>query len=205
MRFLCLQSLICILVLIFTITAFSNHNKREVKTFSDASKALLWTTEISLYLIQVGVLIGGIFIFVRLRKLSQSKPKCDLCPMDGRSCMECTNIETVLAERLQTIYKVLIFFISILMCNFLLYTTQRAVNLFNLDADKSIFNIEPIVLFLQLALEILMISGMLAIICSAQKKRFDEVDSSPISVAGAAVGGSVTSLDDDFVVAGSES
>lgn len=146
MRFLFMQSLTCLLLVIFAVTAFTNHNTRNVQTFSNFSKGVLWTCEVCLYLIQVCVLIGGFFVFFRLRRLSKAKPRCNLCPVDSQSCDECSNIEAVLTKRLTTIYKVLIFFLAILTCNFLLYSSQRIVNLLNLDSDQSIFNIEPSVL-----------------------------------------------------------
>ena len=78
--FLCLQVLVCVLLTTFTACIMSKHDEGGSKKFSTFDKVLLWTCDTILYLIQVLVLGGSIFIFCRLRNLSKEKASCELCP-----------------------------------------------------------------------------------------------------------------------------
>lgn len=64
-----MQTFTCALLVVFSLTAFLNWNSKDKALLSKSQKITLWTCEVSLYLVQVGVLCGGIFILVRLYKL----------------------------------------------------------------------------------------------------------------------------------------
>jgi len=68
--FICLNVLVCVLLASFTTCIFLKHDDFETNVFNTSDKVMLRTCDVILYLIQVSVLAGSVFIFCRLRNLS---------------------------------------------------------------------------------------------------------------------------------------
>ena len=178
--FVCLNVLVCVLLASFTTCILLKQDDDKTNVFNTFDKVMLRTCDVILYLIQVSVLAGSVFIFCRLRNLSYQKATCDLCPSMESQCGECQDIQSVIDTRLRTIFKAFSFFVFLFMANFVVYTSQRVINLIDQGPGKQIFNVKPVIFLLLLVLEMIQILGVFCAICFAQKKRCGDVEDSQL-------------------------
>ena len=178
--FVCLNVLVCVLLASFTTFILLKHDDDKTNVFNTFDKVMLRTCDVILYLIQVSVLAGSVFIFCRLRNLSYQKATCDLCPSMESQCGECQDIQSVIDTRLRTIFKAFSFFVFLFMANFVVYTSQRVINLIDQGPGKQNFNVKPVIFLLLLVLEMIQILGVFCAICFAQKKRCGDVEDSQL-------------------------
>ena len=153
--FVCLNVLVCVLLASFTTCILLKQDDDKTNVFNTFDKVMLRTCDVILYLIQVSVLAGSVFIFCRLRNLSYQKATCDLCPSMESQCGECQDIQSVIDTRLRTIFKAFSFFVFLFMANFVVYTSQRVINLIDQGPGKQKFNVKPVIFLLLLVLEMI--------------------------------------------------
>ena len=115
------------------------HKDENSSVFSKAEKIVAWACEIMLYSLQVITLIFALITMKRLKNLSGAKPICTkgICndeTEDSELCQECNTFVKVLANRLPTIQKGFVLCLSLFIFNFVMYMSQRFVNLIHKDA-----------------------------------------------------------------------
>ena len=129
-RFLCLLAFIIVLLLTFSILILVQDKpnfKANEHIFSMGGKVVLGICEGSLYLVQLGAIIGGVWVFYcRIRKLNKTRPVCptNACTDDDEKlCIVCSRIVYVLDKRLPILFRYFAFVFTICLSFFLLYTS----------------------------------------------------------------------------------
>ena len=166
-------------------------------------------------MIQIGILYFGVVIFTRIRNLPNQKPLCpdNICSLevynkdhlpnlDKPLCQKCNLLQTHLKKRLPIITRTIVFFFSLQVCSFILYNTQSAINIFGKTED--FYDLNPIVLLIELLTELIVSGFILTAICYAQKKRTIAVESQVSDEQTVDLGASSINVkDDDFIKEGS--
>ena len=101
-------------------------------------------------------------------------------------CEECTAIMQALNRRLPKVFRAFYVFMFLQLCNFVVYTVQRAKNLFGRNMDQSPFNIEPAYLCTMLFLELILCVIILIAIFYGQTKRSNKITETASQVAAQA-------------------
>lgn len=174
-RFRASMGTVILMLTIFCLMILAQNESHEegVPIFSGFEKFVLWSSWGTLYAFQCVTFIIAIVLLKRLVGLNLARPQCaaGICTektQDDGLCDECSQLIGVLRQRLPTILKCFIHFFAIFLCQYVLYTYQRCLNIFeSREGTQSIFVTDTIVIIIQICLELIQCITIFIAICYA--------------------------------------